>query len=1321
MEATWIDFVWQTVWRVIAGGLSWLDGQPVYMILGCVGGLLSLIYGMALGLQWKLVKYLEPRPEQTAPLGRWEAMFSILAPATVLFFALEGMTRSLHRRVRGSKEPDWKVKHPSSAKNHGKPVLIATLGPTFLLSGVGTAVVYWLARLAEPFFAEAFSHEGPYPYWESKLLSSLLALDPPPGIFPLVDHPKVALILCLLFWTAFWWTYGNLLRGLVYRADLQRNLASRRETALPLWTSWFGVKELARAGEAYRGWAAWLVTASILLTVGAGMTLNLASNSDAAVVPGTSDQAVQVSPSALVVALILVLSWLLHLHLKGKDSRPGLKSRRAATAQPDEVPGWKEVVEKLTERYRLPPPEFRSERPLVAPAFTVAAESLQALSPLVPELLQEPEQSPEIQLKPPLNVMQAKVLESLSLFGYVHLQPPTTGDVLELSSSGPGAVEDRSGLSEHHQIVLAPEGSGKTTLAMLAAANNTLVHARATLLITRSEEQAKELQLRFQEAVEPSTVRWNLRFRRMGKDFAADLSRDIVPDIVISSLHELTTGILDNAEVYADFLRNVGLVVVDDVESFAGAVEIHAQLAFRRLRLLFRQVSEVEQLGEANAPLMLILGVDSMKEMAAWAKSLCGVQAVVRAFPAAVAETGESEDSAAKEDARQQKWLPFSELRTHQGRQLSVPEVVAACEAAGVPWCYRPCGDGRRHRGRGPLLLEQEPEHATTSPRDACVIFLDGRWSEVRRELQRSPWAGYQSGRQEVVVLVLVDPDEALACGALDPDLGFESSHDHARPDLAEELIALPLPVVRSPSSHVLQSHLLSDLVQNWFEVKDLVGTFEAPVAHRLRYLQSQGMLLTEERSDVQAALKEYEAKVYVRALAASLAIDEAGSSANDGIIDFPLLDKVRQVELVASSAVTIRNRADHTQLRTVEADSAAWIYYPGRIFEDSRGRFVVVGRARRGNRLGAIEVEPVLHDDFSSPRRWFERIEQDTSSREDLPVATSPDSPAQSEAHGYALYEKEPVLLGRHSIELGLVAIELKLHSLAVFRLDKLTFEVRAREIHAQRAKSEFPPEQLNTIAVSLFPNPQESSSSAPKLLLAEARLLTALLRFILPLIYRNVQDRLEVALIFPGQDGDKKLTGPWNSELENEAAIYLFDLHQGGDGTARALYRDGVELPLRFCRHFVATDVDVERIFRLHGHESSLQEVKAPQGGPEAVQSTDDEPEDEALEAWPWPEIRAGLLAWLDSRLHPEPIPESLKPQESEASNDEASEPEPTLWGEPEASQAAAEEATDDDEPEQEEPEAAILDADREVAAENFTAEADAAEESAGETEEA
>ncbi len=1315
MDPTWIDVAWQVIWQAIAGVLVWLDSQSLYVILGCVGGLLSFVYGLAYGLQWRLVKFLEPRPEQTAPLGRWEAMSSLLAPVTVVFFVLEGITRSLHRRVRGSKEPDWKVKHSSSAKNHGKPILIATLGPTFLLAGVFTAVVYWLARLGEPLFAEAFSHAGPYPFWESKLLSALLVLEAPPDIFPLASHPKVSLVLSLLFWTALWWTCGNLLRGFVYRTDLQRNLAGRRDTALPLWTSWFGVKKLTEAGEAYRGWAAWLVTAVILLTVGAGMTLNPAPGSTTAGVVDGLEPAVQVSPSALAVALILALSWVLHLHLKGKHFEPEPKSRREAIVPSEGLPGWQRVVAKLEERYRLTPPEFRGERPLLAPAFTVPTTALQVLSPLVPELLQEPEQSPEIRQTPPLNVMQAKVLESLSLFGYVHLQPPTTGDVLELSSSGPGAVEDRSGLSERHQIVLAPEGSGKTTLAILAAANNTLVHARATLLITRSGEQADELQLKFQEVVEPSTVRWNLRFRRMGQDFASDLSRDIVPDIVISSLHELTTGMLDNAEVYADFLRNVGLVVVDDVESFAGAVEIHAQLAFRRLRLLFRQVSEVEQLGEANAPLMLILGVDSMKEMAAWAKSLCGVQAVVRNFPAAMAETDQSKDSASEgspsgdrssgdstsgdraseEGARQQKWLPFSALQSHQGRQLTVPEVVAACEAAGVPWCYRPCGDGRRHRGRGPLLLEQEPEHATASPRDACVIFLDGRWSEVRRELQRSPWAGYQSRRQEVIFLVLVDPEEALACGELDPDLGFEASHDHVRPDLAEELVTLPLPVVRPPSSHVLQSHLLSDLVQSWFEVKDLVDTFEVPVAHRLRYLQSQGMLLMEERSDVQAALKEYEAKVYVRALAASLAIDEAGGSANDGIIEYPPLDKVRQVELVARSAVTIRNRADHTLLRTVEADSAAWIYYPGRIFEDSRGRFVVVGRVRRGDRLGAIEVEPVLHDNFSSPRRWFERIEPETSSREKLSVAADSDSSAHCEAHGYALYEKEPVLLGRHSIELGLVAIELKLHSLAVFRLDRSTFEVRAREIHAQRAQSEFPPAELQTIAVSLHPNPQESSPSAPKLHLAAARLLTALLRFVLPLIYRNVQDRLEVALIFPGEDGDKRFTAPWDSELESEAALYLFDLHQGGDGTARALYRDGVELPLRFCRHFLATDVDVERIFRLHGHESSLQEVKVTHGGPEAV-GNDAEPEDEILEAWPWQEIRAGLLAWLDSRLHPESV----------------------SWAEAEAS--AAEEVTEDTELEAEDLEASAP-GDHAQTAESSTVEEATAEESTAETEEA
>jgi len=1226
--------------------LQELAGLRELWIVAVVAGLLLIAYAVAHLLQWRLTRHLKVRP--TAPLGRLEATFSIAAPVAFAYFLLEGIVKGIRgwllrrRRKKPGKRKQTARKQPPTPAPDG--VVVATLGPTFFLAGVLSAVTYWLSWLSEPFFARAFGVSPGHSFWQYLFLGQRPEFA---WLLPLEDQPLVAVAVCLVFWMIFWWTLGNVLRGLAYRSELRRNLSAERETALPLWTSGFGVDRLTEPGLSYRRWATWVTTFVILLIVAAWTTLRREEDG--------------VAPSALAMGLVVTLSWVLHLRLRGFSTSPAAAASAPETPSAKERPGWPQLQEELRRLYGIRAPEAQLQRPLSPLRFPVRAREVLTLSPLAAELLSDPEEEPGTIREPVLTLMQSKVLDSLSLLGYVHLQPPGDTDVLTLKRSSVDEIEDRSGLSERHQIVLAPEGSGKTTLAMLAAANHALVHARATLLVTRFEAQAEEVYARIRAAVEPSTVRWNIRLRRVGRDFAADLSRDIIPDVVVASLHQLVTGLLDNAEIYTPFLRNVGLVVVDDVESFAGAVEIHAQLAFRRLHLLFRELAQVERLGEENAPLMLVLGVDTMKETAAWARSLCGIRAVVRVFPeGATTHAGSTEGEPPGPDA-QQKSFRLSDLRNAAGRPLTVAEVVGVCEARGVPWHYRPCGDGRRHLGRGPLLLEREPECACESPREACVVFLEGRWSEVRRELVRLPRAGCESGRSEIVFLTAIEPEEETACEVLAPRFGLDRNREDLS-DLGEELAALPLPIVRPPSSAVVQSHLLSDLIQSWLEVEDLVDTFEAPVARSLRHLKSQGMLYTEERSDVRPEHKEYESKVYVRALATALAGEDEGSQ-EAGIAEYSLFDKVRQVELVSTTAVTVRNRADHTQLGQVEADSAGMIYYSGRVFEDSRGRFVVVGRTRKGDRVGAIEVEPALHDDLSSPRRRFEIVE----------IENRPEEEEDGTAIPYHLFSPELVLLGRDPVEIGLVAIEASLRSLATYRLDRFTGEVHSRELHGETIQQLFQPTPLRTVALLIRPNPEKSPPGAPPLRFGEARLLAALLRFLLPLIYRDTRDHVEVALCVAREEGSESSSSPaWDTSLGPRDGLYILDLHQGGNGTARALYREGLQVPLRLCRHFLDQVSDFQRLLRLYDHWGSLDEILA-EDRPKQGEKTEeegalsmeemDEMDDPATEhaekpvagaelsgqtmprvaAWPWPEIQDGLRGWLDSRLHPEPAQES------------------------------------------------------------------------------
>jgi hypothetical protein len=356
----------------------------------------------------------------------------------------------------------------------------------------------------------------------------------------------------------------------------------------------------------------------------------------------------QVGPKggALAVGVVILLGWLLHLHLRGFVREPGEPSPGTETdpaVDPAADPAVDPAVDPAADADADPADAD------AAPVFDQPASAIPTLSPLLSELVRDGGEA-EGELR--LSTRQAEVLDALTRQGFVHLPPPTPADelVLELdalrASAGPGAVR--------HRVVLAPEGHGKTTLALLAAANLALVHARATLFVVPTEAAARALAERLQAWVEPSTVRWNLRCRRLapslGGDLAStvvsDLARSIVPDLVVADLDSLVDGLLAATELHEPFLRQVGLVIVDDAEAFAEGegAEIEARLAFRRLRLLFARLAESPASDTAPdtapdtsadaVPALLALGTGTQPHDQQWIENLCGIDAEPVPFPA---------------------------------------------------------------------------------------------------------------------------------------------------------------------------------------------------------------------------------------------------------------------------------------------------------------------------------------------------------------------------------------------------------------------------------------------------------------------------------------------------------------------------------------------------------------------------------------------------------------------------------------------------------------------------------------------------------------
>jgi hypothetical protein len=1202
--------------------------------LGSVsGGLLALALvaasgGLAVLWQRHLVRRLDAAPG--APLGvveflKLELLYSPLGAPVWLVRLPWLLVRSLARAVRAAALLLRRRRAPAAAPPPRAaappPLLVASLGPGFLLAGAATAALCAAALLLEPLLHRALDLSPGLSAWQVLFLGSRPELV---WYLPLGRFPFLGGLLVLFFWLLVWSLLGIVVR-VAWHGHLGRNLASDRESdeVLPFWRRWCGAPYLARPAPSFRDWGAWLAAAAVPLLAWAWLSLG--------------GDPYRLPPSGFAVALILWASWTLHLVLRGED-RPAPAPDAETAAGAAQGAGWPEVLDELRERWGVVAPEPRATRP-VEPLGKSEADPVTAgvLSPLVLELLPEPRQ---------LTLMQRGVLTRLALQGYVHVAPPislqelTLGETLE-------ALEDRSGQRSRNLIVLAPEGAGKSTLALLAAANHALVHTRGTLVVVRSEPAAEKLAERFRAAVEPSTLRWNVRIRRPGSDLMTDLAQGIIPDVAVTSLHDLVTTVLDRADTFAPLLANLGLVVVDDVESFAGPVEVHAQLAFRRLVLRLRELTGVRALGEKSAPQVLLLGVETMHRMPEWVRSLCGVDAVVHDFSRSQAEMSEREGAAlAASGVARERQEPGDDggdgglappapaaaagpeqrlyrLRdfAREGEPLALADLVEACEHLAVPWHYRLCGDARRDLGRGPLLLREEPASYRESPEEAAVVLLEGNWSEVRRESQRLRRAGGRFRRAPGQPPPAGEPIAVIAA----PEPGLEEAFDGvaASSDLAARLHSLPWPFVRPPTGATVEPHLSADLVQHWLEVEEVVGVFGGACAGRLRTLADQRLLLCERRTDVDERSSRYVEQVFVRALAAAVRRPEDGEA--DGAHVLP--PKVAQVELAVPHAVAVRDRTRLVKLAMTAAETAHLHYYPGRIFQDARGIFVAVARAGEedapagGRATGDVLVEPLLTDETSSPRRRFLVT----------PLPSAVNSPEMIQAAGGSFPSPDRVLLGRHPLAVALEPVAVRMRPIATYRLDRRR-EVRQRSLLEAAVRERYEALAFQTVALAIFPNPEPGGATAgdgrprngeagPLLTFEAARLLAAVLRAVFPVMYRGAREGIQVAL----RVADQETVAP-EGVLPPTEGLYLFDADPGGNGMARAVLRDGLELLFRLCRLVLErapASVDLVRtLFDEWGDEVEVLAESRAAGAP----------------ADAWQRAAATALAWLNSRLRSE-----------------------------------------------------------------------------------
>ena len=759
------------------------------------------------------------------------------------------------------------------------------VGPAWVASALMITGLYCAVRAIDPLLAGLLDR----PHWmaeaawakvgwfEWKLLGR-------PGIalaLPLANVPALALALHVPLWLGLLWLLELILRW-VYGVRAGGSVGwHTARVDLPWFYRWTGASTARRADQRFRRWVGPLVLILMPLHIVAGLSLGEVGGP---------------APGTWVVAGLLL--WVTAFHLVSAAKRPEVR-----TNEEEEVDETMVEEEKLL---RDPLVRLREAAQELRPGVTFelieeqagAAEARAplpaALAPLVSEVFED------LCGHSKLWAHQAAVLEHLSGVWTLRASVPLSDDPTSLeevhtrspiSIAGPGAEAP-------HALVQGGEGSGRTTVTILAALHVFLDRGATTLVIVRSREAAIRWTAQLRDALARSSARWNVQVALAGEDLAAPLLAGRTPAIVVADLEAFESEVLCDRRT-DDLLGRLGLVVVDDVDAFHGVAEMHLGLSMRRLWAL------EATLHAAPYPVVLLATAGAgASGLDGWARHVLGVR--LRIF---------ADDRA---PARPRVLLRRRDLVDSRGDDLPLAEVAQACEAAGLAWHLRLAGDDGRAIQRATLDgIGGARRHYQRDPADAAVVLIEGTYPAVRREALRLCHAGWRQQEVERIVLVLAPPgDEEMVL------------HEEADDALHRELVAsLPQAVPLSEPRVVRQRHLDRALGRE----QDLAGLRERLGARfvddAVEHLAAAGKVRKRQILLIDARTDTIAERTLVRS-------DHEAA-----------LGQAITAECVTEAAecVSVVDAGTSEVLLRCELAIASAVYPPGRIFLHARGRYIVV------------------------------------------------------------------------------------------------------------------------------------------------------------------------------------------------------------------------------------------------------------------------------------------------------------------------------------------------------------------------------------------
>jgi hypothetical protein len=772
-------------------------------------------------------------------------------------------------------------------------------GPPAVGASLVCVGLYLLGRVLDPLLSSLLHRPPWFPeaawgevrWFEWKLLGRPWAW----GALPLSEHPGLAILVHVVTWGLVWLVVRFLLDW-IWAGDLR---FSEPKRDLPWYFPWVGSSTTRRADRRFRRWIGWVVTLLIPIHLLAGM--RLAEN------PGTLP-----APGTWVLGGLCL--WTLAFHLLTGGRPPTADKQQEAEDEDEEEPPpdprvapltrLRDAVEQLRPGVQL---EALEQREAVAGR---RADFPATISPLVREIFEDLTGAHQ------LWAHQAELLEHLGELWRMQASAERS-EVPTLEEERATAVVSQARGSTPHALVLAPEGSGRTTLTLLAALHVFFDRGATSLIIVRDRDAAQAWAQTLERALLGSSARWNVLVCTAGEDLSAALVAERTPAIVVADLESCESEVLCDPRT-DDFLARLGLIVADDVDAFTGVAEMHLQLCVRRLWAL------LDRLHEAPYPAALLATAGaSAGGMDAWAKHVLAVP--MRLF---------ADDAA---PCRARTLLRRRDLVDGVGNDIPLAVLAAACDLAELPWHLRLAGDGNRGVRRAAFDLGQLRRHHRDDPRAAAIVIVEGTYADVRREAERLAHAGTalegeRFGERSPVVLVLAPPaDEEMVL------------HEEAEDAPHRELVAgLPRAVPLAEPRVVRQRHFDRAIgrEQDLGALRDRFGRrfVDETVARLGDALRLREVLHIDTQTD----------DIVPQTLLRAVKEGALGQPIDAACVG----DRGSRVELVDAGTSEV--------LLTIDAAVASAVYPPGRIFIHPRGRFMVIddhGR-RRAPEIAAEQID---------------------------------------------------------------------------------------------------------------------------------------------------------------------------------------------------------------------------------------------------------------------------------------------------------------------------------------------------------------------------